>query len=94
MTVFAEESLTVTSATPVQLTKSKFDVLGGAKAIKAVVVVKTNPIFYGFITTPTALNGYKAATDSVFEIDGYDNIKNFRCVAQSTTGAIYVNYLF
>ena len=91
MTIYSEEILT-TGASPVQLTPAKYNVPGGAKAERAVIVVKTNPIFYGFLTTPTALSGYKASTDAVITIDGYDNIKNFRAVAQGSAGTIYINY--
>jgi hypothetical protein len=92
MTIYAEESKAVTNATPVQLTPSKFNVPGGVKAGRAVIVVKSAPIFYGFLTAPTSLNGYKGDTDEVITINGYENIKNFRAVAQSTAATLYVNY--
>ena len=91
MTIYAEESLPVTSATVVQLTPANFNVPGGIKADSCTIVVKTAPIYYAFLSAPTALNGYKATIDEVIVIDGYDNIKNFKAMAQSAAAAIYVN---
>ena len=93
MTIFAEEILTTNSSTAVQFSRSVYDVTGGTRAAKAICVIKSQPIYYGFITTPTALNGYKAVADQILEVDGYDNIRNFQALAQATSGTIYVNYL-
>ena len=93
MTIFAEEILTTNASTPIQFSRTIYDVMGGTRAARAIVVVKSQPIFYGFISTPTALNGYKAVADQEIEINGYDNIRNFMALAQATAGTIYVNYL-
>jgi hypothetical protein len=92
MTVYAEDSLNVSTATDTKLTAAKFNVNGGAKATKVRIAPRGASIFYNFLSTPNSTNGFRLAADQELEIAGYDNIKNFKARSQSGSGTLFVAY--
>lgn len=88
-TAYDHEQLLV-SGTALGFTATKYRpaAADARRAVKAIVTVDpTNPIRYTLDgTTPTTSVGHYAVGVS-FELDGYDNIKNFRCIKQGATDA-------
>jgi len=90
-TAYDTEMLTV-STTSVGFTATKYrpSAASAREATKVLISVDpTNPIRYTIdgTTTPTSSVGHYAV-GTTFELEGYDNIKNFRAIRQGGVDAI------
>ncbi len=92
MRFYADEVLTVGDSTPVNLTASKLDHDGGARASRATLQVKSGAIQACFVTDPTSDQSVKWTLDDIFEIIGYDNLKQVKFLSVSGESTLYVTY--
>lgn len=93
MNAYASELLTPGTSADVTLTAAKLDGSGTARSVKAILRARSNPVIYTFDGgSPTATNSLQIAVDTEIEITGYDNLKNLKVRATSSTSNLYVVY--
>jgi hypothetical protein len=94
---FASELLTVASAgVAVSFTRTVYEKNTGLPCRKAVLSVNPGPPVNITVdgTTVTTGTGHRLAAFSIYPVEGYDNILNFRTTSASsgTAGSIFVTY--
>lgn len=85
----ADERITVTNAAAVGFTQSEYFSSNKSDVVKVVCRVETNAVRVNCLTTPTSLGAEGSllqGISDVFEVTGYDDIKNFKAIAVAGDG--------
>jgi hypothetical protein len=89
-TAFANQTITLTNGNVVSLT-----IPTGTKYALCYISSSTATDFIRYWldgSTPTSTNGIKRPAETAFDINGADDIKNFKCIASGTGLVLNVQY--
>lgn len=96
MKIFADERFaSISSSTPASLTAATYAPAGLAKASYARIENRSSAttITYRFISDPTTTLGHTLLTGATLELNGYDDIVNFKFLGlTNSNGILFVSY--